>query len=309
MHSDEAVAAPETVSAPPQTPAWRRKWLTRRFLLVSLAAHFLFAGGATLWVVQTRHATPKRTFRSGSLSPNPATRAFEHQVQMKKKKSMNAPVTAKRVTTTGLAKIALPAMPALPAMSTLADLSPAQMPGMSGAGAGMGLGGPSMGTGFANASSGIFTSSIGGLNIRAQRLAVALDISGSVSQYKEEMAAYVTKTFKGSEVAEFKSAGFYQNKKKDASIGSVLLDYLNSPKKFDAIYIFSDFGDTWRAQTQWLEVQKLVEQKKVRLYLHVLREPGKEANIDPTLADVIAFARKTGGNVKVGQMTRVGGPG
>ena len=47
-----------------------------------------------------------------------STRALEHKVQMAKKQStMSAPSMAKRITTTGLAKVSLPEMPAMPKLA------------------------------------------------------------------------------------------------------------------------------------------------------------------------------------------------
>src|SRR5207244_9901796 len=60
-------------------------------------------------LVQRYQANRKLTFKGGPPSPNPSTRALEHKVQMAKKQStMSAPSLAKRITTTGLAKVALP---------------------------------------------------------------------------------------------------------------------------------------------------------------------------------------------------------
>jgi hypothetical protein len=288
---------------PAKKPGGFRRFLRGRFLIVSIALHMLFGGIATLWVVQTMHANRKLTFKGGPPSPNPSTRALEHQVQMaKKQNTMSAPAMPKRITTAGLAKVTLPDMPAMP---TLTDMKPTKIAGMGGTGVGLGVGGFGRGGGAGGGGGGMFMSSIGGMKVRAQKLAVALDVSGSVKEYQTEMHEYVKSTFKGSEVAEFKSAGFYPGGGKGISMGQVVLDFLKSPKHFDTIYIFSDFGETKDEQSQWAEVQTLIKAQKVRLYLHVLREPGKEKKINPVLADVIDFAKKSGGDVKVGPMQHI----
>ena len=99
-----------------------RRWFVtvigRRFLVVSIAVHLLFGVGAAYWVVQRYQANRKLTFKGGPPSPNPSTRALEHKVQMAKKQStMSAPSIAKRITTTGLSKVALPEMPAMPKLA------------------------------------------------------------------------------------------------------------------------------------------------------------------------------------------------
>lgn len=124
-----------------------------RFLIISIAAHLLFGMVATYMVVQTIQAKRKLTFKAGPPSPNPNQRAIEHKVSMAKKQStMSAPVQAKRITTTGISKVALPAMPTMPGVNAAA---PGKMAGTGGAGVGVdsavGMGGGIGGSG------GVFT--------------------------------------------------------------------------------------------------------------------------------------------------------
>lgn len=105
-----------------EEPRPKRRWIATilgsRFLLISISVHLLFGIGAAYWVVQRYQANRKLTFKGGPPSPNPSTRALEHKVQMAKKQStMSAPSIAKRITTTGLAKVALPEMPAMPKLA------------------------------------------------------------------------------------------------------------------------------------------------------------------------------------------------
>ena len=108
----------------------RWKFFGGKFLVISVIAHLLFACGAAYYVVQRYQANRKLTFKGGPPSPNPSTRALEHKVQMAKKQStMSAPAIAKRITTTGVAKVALPEMPAMPKLAA----PPVRMAGAGGA--------------------------------------------------------------------------------------------------------------------------------------------------------------------------------
>lgn len=104
----------ELQEASPAKPKSKR-WLFSPFLIVSVALHFLFAGGAAFYVVSHYSAQRKLTFQAGPKSPNPSEQALRHRVQMEKKMTTQSlPAVPKRVLTTGLAKVALPEMPAMP---------------------------------------------------------------------------------------------------------------------------------------------------------------------------------------------------
>ena len=112
---------------------------------MSIVAHFVFGVGATYFIVQRYSASRKLTFRGGAPTTNPAKRALEHQVSVAKKKAGGAPPQAKRISTSGLAKIVLPDMPM---MSTSTHVVPGMMSGIGGVGTGHGLGtGSGMGSG------------------------------------------------------------------------------------------------------------------------------------------------------------------
>jgi hypothetical protein len=109
-----------TAEAQPRSnkPKWIAAILGSKFLMISIAVHLLFGMVAAIWVVQRYQANRKLTFKAGPPSPNPSSRALEHKVQMAKKQStMSAPAIAKRITTTGLSKVALPEMPAMPKLA------------------------------------------------------------------------------------------------------------------------------------------------------------------------------------------------
>lgn len=109
---------------------WHMKIFGGKFLVISVVAHLLFVGVAAYVVVQRYQANRKLTFKGGPPSPNPSTRALEHKVQMaKKQNTMSAPATARKIVTTGLAKVTLPDMPAMPKLAA----PPVKMAGAGGA--------------------------------------------------------------------------------------------------------------------------------------------------------------------------------
>lgn len=287
------------VDSAPAKKGWRRL-LTSRFLIVSLLVHVLFLGGAAIWVVQASRAPARRTFRSLGANPNPSSRALEHKVQLKQRNALSAPPAVKRATTIGRSKFSLPAMPLMPAPPAVAVAS--RITGMGGPGNGMAFGGAGIATGFANPGGALFMASIGGMKVQARRLAVALDNSASVAKYQSDMQSFVQRTFKDSEVATFFSASF-KLPRGGNSIGSVVTDFLNSPKQFDSIYVFSDFKTPAHDQEEaWGHLKGAIEAKKVRLYLHVLQEFGSSEQFTPAVKDAINFAKGTGGSVKIGPM-------
>lgn len=246
----------------------------------------------------------------------------QYKMQQKRQAQITPSTSVKRVFAEGAqAAFAIPEQSdtfgEMASLTTLSTLSGGGMSGgLGGSGGGSGIGkgpgsgsgsgfGHGAGAGFGTGAGRMFMSNIGGMKVEANRLAVALDASGSVKEYQAAMQEYIEKTFKRSEVASFKSAGFNQDKGKGVSMGDVVLEFLKSSKKFDAIYIFSDFGETRDEQTQWKEIEELAKSQKVRLYLHVLREKGKEEKINPVLAEIIKFAKRSGGDVKTGPMKSV----
>jgi len=168
------VVQPKTPKAP-KASLWTRMG-SNYVLLISIAVHLLFGGVATYIVVQNIGAKRKMTFAGGPPTTNPSKRALEHQVAMGKKKNMmSAPAQAKRITTTGLAKVALPDMPTMPAMT---DVMPTRIAGMGGMGFGPGGGGGGgLGTGGGGSGINFF-----GLRARMKSVLFLVDISGSMVQ-------------------------------------------------------------------------------------------------------------------------------
>jgi hypothetical protein len=126
----------------PIPPAAKRKdgfWqrlAKRRFLLISILIHVVFAVLAALFVVQ-RFSTHTITFTSAPPSNDASKHALDHPVQMAKKQTTSAPLLAQRIVSTGLSKITLPEMPTMPATD---DFTPSKMAGMGGNAMGLGLG-------------------------------------------------------------------------------------------------------------------------------------------------------------------------
>ena len=132
----------ESPSSPAPKKSRRTFWATilaSKFLIVSIAVHLLFGAGAAVYVVQRYQAGRKLSFQGGPPVVNPSSRALEHKVSMaKKKNTMSAPAQAKRITTTGLSKIALPEIVTMPNATTVV---PNRMGGIGGTGTGLGAGG------------------------------------------------------------------------------------------------------------------------------------------------------------------------
>ena len=163
-------------STAPRVSRWSpQRLLAGRFLIVSIVVHLLFGIGATLYVVQRMQAQRKVTFQGGPGKTNAPTRALEHQVSVAKRKSMmGAPAQAKRITTSGLAKVAVPDMPTMP---NAADVLPNRMAGMGGVGFGPGLGGSGAMGGGAGSGAGI---NFFGLRARPKTVVFVVDVSGSM---------------------------------------------------------------------------------------------------------------------------------
>ena len=145
----EAEPVETEAAVSPLRASWLRRVLGMRFLVISIAVHVVLGLIAAVWVVQNYNTPRKLTFQSGPPSPNRATRAIEHKVQMAKKQSTMTAPAIKRIVSTGISKVTLPEMPSMPTSPTTAN----QMAGASGASLGaaagpMGPGGGSAGGGL-----------------------------------------------------------------------------------------------------------------------------------------------------------------
>jgi len=182
----------EEFPVPPELPAPRRKtlWtkiLASKFLVVSIAVHLLFGAGAAVYVVQRYQSDRKLTFKAGPPTSNPSKRAMEHKVSVaKKKNSMSAPAQAKRITTSGLAKVALTEMPSMPTATTV---TANKMAGMGGFGTGVGPAGGSGGGGMGGGGGGSGVNFFG-LRAQAKTIVFVFDISGSMIMGNKSAASY-----------------------------------------------------------------------------------------------------------------------
>ena len=145
-----------------------------KVLSIVIGLHLIGAIGAGYIIVSNIQAKRKMTFTGGPPTTNASQRALEHKVAMGKKKNvMSAPAQAKRITTSGLAKVALPDMPALP---SAVDVMPSRMAGMGGAGFGPGGGGGGgLGSGGGGGNVNFF-----GLRSRIKAVVFCVDVSGSM---------------------------------------------------------------------------------------------------------------------------------
>ena len=159
-----------------RAPAPRvRRWLFSPVLIVSVAVHLLFAGGAGYYVVSRYSTARKLTFQGGPKSPNPAERALQHRVQMQQKTQNALTAVPKRVLTTGLAKIALPDMPSLPGPKNAAQ--PAMM---AAGGQSSGFGGSPGGMGSAGGTGSGAAINFFGIRDTSSSVVIMIDVSLSM---------------------------------------------------------------------------------------------------------------------------------
>ncbi len=173
-----------------------------RSLLLSLGLHGLLVVAAC-WIVFRQPAMPpKQEFTShavaGGKSGGPTA---THPVQRQPK----VPTPQKRLTTkSASATLALPPMKAMTPEMGLAGLSAGQGKGGMGRGLG-GFGGKGLGAGLGNGA-GFVGRPVMGAFIRAKRVAVYLDCSGSMRSYLPRVEAEIRKEFPDADVFRFDGA-------------------------------------------------------------------------------------------------------
>ena len=177
-----------------------RSW---RGLLLSLGMHGLLVVAACWIVFREPAPPPKREFTShavaGGRSGGPAT---THPVQRKPKVPTT---TARRLTTrSATATLALPPMKLSAPDMGLAGLSGGQGKGGFGRGHGN-FGGNGLGAGLGNRA-GFVGRPVMGAFIRAKRVAVYLDCSGSMRSYLPRVEAEIRKQFPDADVFRFDGA-------------------------------------------------------------------------------------------------------
>jgi hypothetical protein len=145
-----------------------------KVLALVISLHVIAGIGAGYIVVAHIQAKRKMTFTGGPPTTNASQRALEHKVAMGKKRNvMSAPAQAKRITTSGLSKVALPDMPSMPSAT---EVMPGRMSGMGGFGFGPGGGGGGgLGDGGGGGDVNFF-----GLRSRIKAVVFVVDVSGSM---------------------------------------------------------------------------------------------------------------------------------
>lgn len=164
---------------------WRRL-SSSKVLMISVVIHLIFAAGATYFIVQRVQLKRKITFQGGPPAVNASKRALEHKMSLGKKKAvMSAPAQAKRIMSSGLAKIALPDLPSLPSAT---DAVPNRMGGIGGVGNSFGGGGGGGGLGGGGGSGINFF----GLRSMVQSVVFVVDVSNSMITGQKNAQTYGT---------------------------------------------------------------------------------------------------------------------
>lgn len=180
----------------------RRAVRSFRALLLSVAVHTLLVVAACWIVFRSPPAPPKQEFTSHAVAGGRAGGpAATHPVQRKPK----VPTPQKRLTSkSASATLALPPMKTMTPEMGLAGLSAGQ--GKGGFGRGLGsFGGNGLGAGLGNRA-GFVGRPVMGAFIRAKRVAVYLDCSGSMRSYLPRVEAEIRKEFPDADVFRFDGA-------------------------------------------------------------------------------------------------------
>ncbi len=160
-------------TAPLKQNFWQRA-SSSKVLMISVVVHLLFGAGAAYFIVQRVQLKRKMTFQGGPPTVNASKRALEHKMSLGKKKAvMSAPAQAKRIMSSGLAKVALPDLPSLPSAT---DAVPNRMGGVGGVGNSFGGGGGGGGMGGGGGSGINFF----GLRSMIQSVVFVVDVSNSM---------------------------------------------------------------------------------------------------------------------------------
>lgn len=211
--SESAPPEPPSLFVPPVSGplgAWLQTWQRwgGQALTVSVLIHLLIlAGGTTIVISYTRDE--KVDFLPGGSTQQgaAASQALEHKIQQKKTPWIKKPMAAQKIAAAGsISDIVLPDevpdlmdLPQAKSLFTDSRLTPGM--GLSGAG---GIGSTSLGS----ASGAVFQPfSMFGMQIKSRRLAVILDVSGSMAPHLPRVIEEVDKVAKGSTVILFVGCG------------------------------------------------------------------------------------------------------
>ena len=170
----------------PAKPGLLQKFSSSKVLVISVVIHLLFGAAATYFIVQRVQTKRKMTFTGGPPAVNASKRALEHKMSLGKKKAvMSAPAQAKRIMSSGLAKVALPDLPSLPSAT---DAVPNRMGGIGGVGNSFGGGGGGGGLGGGGGSGINFF----GLRSMIQSVVFVVDVSNSMITSPKTARTYGT---------------------------------------------------------------------------------------------------------------------
>ncbi|WP_395746868.1 hypothetical protein [Prosthecobacter sp.] len=200
--------------APPQS-SWRQRWEKwgGRSLALSIGVHALLLIAAALIVV---HQVMDRQIDflpgGGSVQGAQAEQALQHKIQQKKNPWLKQSVPIRKIAVNGMSNLSLPAD-----VPDMLDFSPSSKPlGGSPGGGGFGLAGAGGGFGKGvglGAQNGMTFGPLFGLNIKARKLAVVLDVSSSMTPHLERVVREVDKVAKGSVVVLYFGCGLEEPKK------------------------------------------------------------------------------------------------
>lgn len=189
---------------------WLEKWDTwgGRSLAISLAIHTLIIGSAGVFVVNQGLLDQQVDFLpGGSKQGAEASQALEHKIQQKKKTWLNKPVPMRKIASiNSVSEIVLPdEVPDLLDLPESKDMLSSSMgsSGLGGAGGGFGKG---MGLGSKGGM--VFQPlSMFGREIKAKKLALVLDVSGSMAPFLPRVIEEVDKVARDSVVVLYVGCG------------------------------------------------------------------------------------------------------
>lgn len=215
--NDDAPPSPaETKSVPesaaPQPGAWHQRWERwgGRALSVSLLIHLVLLGlGATFVVTQVMEPQTDFLPGGGTVQGAEASQDLEHKIQQKKNPWLKKPLPARKIAAVGsVSDIVLPDdvpnLLELPeSRSLFSDSKITSGMGLAGAGGGL-----DKGMGLGSKSGMVFQPfSMFGMQIKAKRLALVLDVSTSMAPHLPRVIAEVDKVARGSVVILYFGCG------------------------------------------------------------------------------------------------------
>lgn len=197
--------------APPKEP-WRERWekMGGRSLAISVGAHLLLLIIAALTVFH--HITDKQIDflpGGGSVQGQQAEQALQHKIQQKKNPWLKQSMPVRKIAVaSSMNNIVLPTTIDMPDVVDLPQSSKTMGGGALSAGFGLAGAGGGFGNGVGlGAKSGMVFGPLFGLNIKARKLAVVLDVSSSMTPHLGRVVKEVDKVAKGSVVVLYFGCG------------------------------------------------------------------------------------------------------